>query len=87
MRHLGKGHSVTFFAPGPREVDHSIRSLMPGGMAPSNRVGVLDVVRWAIHETCEDICHSLPYWAQQGLKASTTRSASRHTGNIEQVRI
>ena len=36
-------------------------------MAPSNRVGVLDVVRWAIHETCEDICHSLPHWAQQGL--------------------
>ena len=66
IRHLGKGRSVTFFAPGPREVDHRIRSLMPGGMAPSNRVGVLDVVRWAIHETCEDIC-PIPYWAQQGL--------------------
>jgi hypothetical protein len=65
MRQLGKGHSVMFFAP--REVDHRIRSLMPGGIDPSNRVGVLDVVRWAIHETCEDICHSLPYWAQQGL--------------------
>lgn len=62
---LEKGHSVMSFAP--REVDHRIRGLMSGGIAPSNCVGVLDVVRWAIHETCEDICHNLPYWAQQGL--------------------
>jgi hypothetical protein len=65
MRLLGKGHSVMFFAP--REVDHGIRSLIPGGMSTGDRIRVLDVVRWAIHETCKDICHQLPYWAQQGL--------------------
>jgi len=65
MRQLGKGHSVMFFAP--REVDHCIRGLFPSGMASGGRIGVLDVVRWAIHGTCEDICHHLTYWAQQGL--------------------
>jgi hypothetical protein len=65
MRQLGKGHSVMFFAP--REVDHGIRSLIPSEMATDNRISVLDVVRWAIHETCEDICHHVPYWAHQGL--------------------
>ena len=65
MRQLGKGHSVMFFAPG--EVDRRIRSLIPGGMASGGRIRVLDVLRWAMHETCEDICHHLPYWAQQGL--------------------
>ena len=65
MRQLGKGHSVMFFAP--REVDHCIRGLIPSCMASDGRIGVLDVVRWAIHGTCEDICHHLTYWAQQGL--------------------
>jgi len=65
MRQLGKGHSVMFFAP--REVDHRIRGLIPSCMASGGRIGVLDVVRWAIHGTCEDICHHLTYWAHQGL--------------------
>jgi len=62
MRQLGKGHSVMFFAPG--EVDRRIRDLRPSQMAP---VRVPDVLRWAMHETCEDIRHHLPQWAQQGL--------------------
>jgi len=65
MRQLGKGHSVMFFAPG--EVDSRIRSLIPGGTAPGNRIRVLDILRWAMHETCQDIRHNLPHWAQQGL--------------------
>ena len=65
MRQLGKGHYVMFFAP--KEVDHGIRRLFPSGMSTGDRIHVLDVVRWAIHETCNDICHHLPYWAQQGL--------------------
>ena len=65
MRQLGKGHSVMFFAPG--EVDRLIRSRIPNRVAFSGRLRVLDVLRWAMQETCEDILHHLPYWAQQGL--------------------
>jgi hypothetical protein len=65
MRQLGKGHSVMFFAPG--EVDRRIRCLIPSGMASAGRIRVLDVLRWAMHETCEAIRHHLPHWAQQGL--------------------
>jgi len=65
MRQLGKGHSVMFFAPG--EVDRRIRSLRSSGMASEAHIRVLDVLRWAMHETCEDIRHHLPHWAQQGL--------------------
>jgi hypothetical protein len=65
MRQLGKGHSVMFFAQG--EVDRRILSLIPNGIAPGGRVHVLDVVRWAMHETCGDIGYHLPFWALQGL--------------------
>jgi hypothetical protein len=54
-----------FFAP--REVDRRIRSLLPSGIVTGSRIEVLDVIRWAVHETCKDIGHHLPYWAQQGL--------------------
>jgi hypothetical protein len=62
MRQLGKGHSVMFFAPG--EVDRHIRRLLPSS---EGRIRGRDVLRWAMHETCEDIRHHLPHWAQQGL--------------------
>jgi len=65
MRQLGKGHSVMFFAPG--EVDRRIRGLIPSGLTAGDRIRVVDVLRWAMHETCEDIHHHLPFWAQQGL--------------------
>jgi hypothetical protein len=87
MRMLGKGHSVMFFAP--REVDHGIRSLIPGGMATGDRIRVLAVVRWAIHETCKDICHHLPYWAQQGLdhyKRLTAYQEYRSSGDLRILR-
>jgi hypothetical protein len=87
MRLLGKGHSVMFFAPG--EVDRRIRSLIPNGMATGSRIQVLDVVRWAIHETCEDIRHLLPYWAQQGLdhhRRFTAYREYRSSGDLEVLR-
>ena len=65
MRQLGKGHSVMFFAPG--EVDRRIRSRIPRQVASDGRVQVIDVLRWAMQESCEDIRRHLPYWAQQGL--------------------
>ena len=87
MRQLGKGHSVMFFAPG--EVDRRIRGLIPDGIAPGTRVRVLDVIRWAIHETCEDISHYLPYWAHQGLdhhKRFAAYEEYRSSGDLEVLR-
>ena len=87
MRQLGKGHSVMFFAPG--EVDRRIRSLIPDGMAYGGRIRVLDVLRWAMHETCEDIRHHLPYWAQQGFDHHKRFAAYKEyssTGNSEVLR-
>ncbi|KAH9033523.1 hypothetical protein EDB85DRAFT_2144913 [Lactarius pseudohatsudake] len=65
MRQLGKGQSVMFFAPG--EVDRQIRGLIPRGQESENGVRVIDILRWAMHETCSDIGHHLPHWAQQGI--------------------
>ena len=87
MRQLGKGHSVMFFAPG--EVDRRIRSGIPNGEVSNGRVRVLDVLRWAMQETCEDIRHHLPYWVQQGLdhhKRFTAYEKHRSTGDISVLR-
>ena len=65
MRQLGKGQSVAFFAPG--EVDCRIRDLIPTVRRGSEDIHVIDILRWAMHETCEDITRHLPHWAQQGL--------------------
>jgi hypothetical protein len=84
MRQLGKGHSVMFFAPG--EVDRRIRSLIPSGQAAGDRIRVVDVLRWAMHETCGDIHHHLPFWAQQGLdhhKRFVAYQTHRTTRNME----
>jgi hypothetical protein len=65
MCQLGKGHLVMFFAPG--EVDRRIRNCIPRPVVSDGRIQVIDVLRWAMHETCEDIRRHLPHWAQQGL--------------------
>ncbi|KAI9432130.1 hypothetical protein H4582DRAFT_2062144 [Lactarius indigo] len=65
MRQLGKGQSVMFFAPG--EVDRRIRGLITSGQESENGVRVIDILRWAMYETCWDIGHHLPHWAQQGI--------------------
>ena len=87
MRQLGKGQSVIFFAPGG--VDHRIRALVPSQMISGYRIGVLDVIRWAIHETCEDIHKHLPHWSQQGLdyhKRSLAWREYRSAGDLEGLR-
>jgi hypothetical protein len=65
MRQLGKGHSVMFFALG--EVDRHIHNRIPRPVVSDGCIWAIDVLRWAMHKTCEDICHHLPHWAQQGL--------------------
>src|SRR6266702_3917740 len=87
MRQLGKGQSVMFFAPG--EVDRRIRGLIPRGQESENGVRVIDILRWAMHETCWDIGHHLPHWAQQGVDHHRRFSAYKQynsTGDLGDLR-
>ncbi len=87
MRQLGKGQSVMFFAPG--EVDRRIRGLIPKGKESSDGVRVIDILRWAMRETCWDIAHHLPHWAQQGVDHHQRSSAYKQyasTGELETLR-
>ena len=63
MRKLGHGHSIMFFAP--LEVDRYIRSLATKG--PRDSIDTMDILHWAIRETCEEIQERAPQWAQQGM--------------------
>ncbi|KAI9447738.1 hypothetical protein H4582DRAFT_2137682, partial [Lactarius indigo] len=83
MRQLGKGQSVMFFAPG--EVDRRIRRLIPRGNEPENGVHVIDILRWAMHETCSDIAHHLPHWAQQGVDHHRRFSAYKQWSSNEDL--
>jgi len=85
MRQLEKGHSVMFFAPG--EVDRRIRDHMPNGLTSDCRVRVLDVLRWAMQETCKDIRHHLPHWAQQGLDHHKRYAASTEYRSTEDLEV
>jgi hypothetical protein len=85
MRQLGKGQSVMFFAPG--EVDRRIRGLIPRGQESKNGVLVIDILRWAMHETCRDIVHHLPHWAQQGVDHRWRFSAYKWYHKFGYVRV
>lgn len=63
MRKLGHGQSVMFCAP--PEVDRRIREV--GGLNQSDSVKIIDVLRWTMLESCEDILNHAPHWAQQGI--------------------
>jgi hypothetical protein len=63
MRKLGHGHSVMFFAP--LEVDRRIRYV--AGKGPSSVISAMNILQWAIRETCDDIQQRAPHWAQQGM--------------------
>ena len=89
MRQLGKGHSVMFFAPS--EVDRCIRRLIPREEGTSGssvgHIRVLDVLRWAMHETCEDIRRHLPHWAQQGLDHHKRFSAYKRYSSTRDLEV
>lgn len=62
MRQLGKGQSLSFLAP--PDVDTLIRNSRP---SPSDSaISIADIVRWTMVNTCVDITHHAPQWAQQG---------------------
>lgn len=81
MRKLGYGQSVMFF--GPTEVDSQIRKA--GRLGHADHVDTLDVLRWAMLETCNDLIHHTPHWAHQGIQYKRKAEAERRyieTGNI-----
>jgi hypothetical protein len=63
MRKLGHGQSIMFFAP--IEIDRQIRTA--GNLSTAFIPQAADVIRWAMLETCADIEHHIPHWAQQGV--------------------
>ena len=63
MRKLGHGQSVMFFAP--PEVNYQILAAV--GKDIGDHVDTVDVVRWAITETCISTRSAVPLWASQGL--------------------
>ncbi|KAG8742151.1 hypothetical protein FRC10_001959 [Ceratobasidium sp. 414] len=73
MRKLGHGQSVIFCAPA--EVDSQIRKA--ARLAPRERVDALDVLRWAMLETCKDLEHHISQWAQQGIEYSRRTTGQR----------
>jgi hypothetical protein len=75
MRQLGRGHSVMFFAP--MECDKLIRAAAPVALEDDATVKALDILRWVMHETCDDIRHYVPHWVQQGLEYERRSVADR----------
>ncbi|KAH0834181.1 hypothetical protein J3R83DRAFT_11490 [Lanmaoa asiatica] len=63
MRKLGTGHSIMFFAP--LEVEWKIRAL--SAKQSEDDIHTIDILRWAINETCSDIQQRASHWAQQGM--------------------
>ena len=57
MRKLGHGHSIMFFAP--LEIDRRIRSLANGHTGDD--IDTMDILHWAIRETCDDIRQRAPH--------------------------
>ncbi|KAG7450735.1 uncharacterized protein BT62DRAFT_884237 [Guyanagaster necrorhizus] len=62
MRQLGQGQSVMFFAP--REIDQKIRKAAQ--KSDSAKIKAVDILRWSMLETCDEITRRVPQWAQQG---------------------
>jgi hypothetical protein len=72
MRQLGHGQTVMYFAP--TEVHQKISDVTQK-RSPGSGIQAVDVVRWAIDETCASIRHSIPLWASQGLSYHNRRKA------------
>ena len=80
MRKMGHGHLVMFFAP--PGVDRSIRVVV-SKTDLNMSITTVDILCWTIHETCTDIQHQAPYWAQQGMSHNTRYTALSRFYNNE----
>ncbi|KAF8270965.1 hypothetical protein EI94DRAFT_1698461 [Lactarius quietus] len=71
------------------EVDRRIRGFIPQGQESENGVHAIDILRWAMHETCRDISHHLSHWAEQGVDHHRRSSAYKQyclTGDLGALR-
>ncbi|KJA23164.1 hypothetical protein HYPSUDRAFT_54564 [Hypholoma sublateritium FD-334 SS-4] len=87
MRNLGYGQSVVFCAP--PEVDRYIRKLEK--VEASAPVQVVDVLTWAMSNTCADIENHVPHFVQQGVYYNKRQGAysafsTSQVENIEALR-
>jgi hypothetical protein len=85
MRKLGHGQSVMFCAPA--EIDSQIRKA--ARLGSKDTVDALDVLRWAMLETCHDLQHHISHWAQQGVEHSRRAKAQQEytsTTNAEALK-
>ncbi|KAG9079442.1 hypothetical protein FS749_008532 [Ceratobasidium sp. UAMH 11750] len=73
MRKLGHGQSVMFCAP--TEIDTQIRTAAP--RTSNEQIHALDILRWAMLETCKDLEHHVSHWAQQGAEYNRRAGAER----------
>ncbi|KAF8597292.1 hypothetical protein BDV93DRAFT_596925, partial [Ceratobasidium sp. AG-I] len=86
MRKLGRGQSVIFCAPA--EVDDQIREAAQ--LAFNDPIDALDVIRWAMLQTCTDLRLHVPHWAQQGIdykrrsKAEKKYAITSDTSSLKQ---
>ena len=64
MRKLGRGQSVTFCVS--PEMARRIRRVKK--LDNAVRIGVADVIDWAISETWDKAVRSVPLWATQGVR-------------------
>lgn len=77
MRKLGHGQSVVFCAPS--EIDSQIRK--EASLGPKDRIDALDIIRWAMLETCKDLQHHISHWAQQGVEYHRrSKALKKYTG-------
>jgi hypothetical protein len=86
MRRLGNGQSVVFFAP--VECNTYIRAAMPAA-SDQDAVQAKDILRWVMKETCDDIRHYVPHWAQQGLEYIRRSQGERNyelSENVDSLR-
>jgi hypothetical protein len=63
LRQLGHGQSVMFIAP--CRIDDEIRRV--ASKTSNEKVEVVDILRWTMLETLQDVLHHIPHWAEQGV--------------------
>ncbi|CAE6446943.1 unnamed protein product [Rhizoctonia solani] len=83
MRKLGHGQSVMFAAP--PEIDTQIRNACPIPIDLDSPIDALDVLRWAMQETCKDLQHHVSHWAQQGVDYARRHKAEKEYEQTQDI--
>ncbi|KAF3929730.1 hypothetical protein AA313_de0209692 [Arthrobotrys entomopaga] len=72
MRKLGKGQSLAFIVP----ADILAQIQRNAGKSVQEAIDVSDICLWTMLESCRQIGHGFPIWADQGFKYLQRRSVS-----------